>query len=301
MHPVPYIWEMCLFFFLLGKYSKNEFDRAHRSTVGSYRFPSFLWYFAPYFTWGPMASGETVPLRFLSVLSWKGRLLEIVRMIFQRTAFLDPFILIGLLKANEIGVATTATKNILPPFARKKSYVDLDFFKIDLSDFDQIDIANIKKDEACLKLLYVGKIVEWKGLMFVFRALKDFSTDTPYEFNIIGDGPDISFFQSYSIKHKLNVNFLGKKSRNELSHYYLTHDLFISPDIHGRGSNTIVEAKNHHLPVLMLDVTDPDGLTGKELNIIINTQNKKIADIIQSIKQSLINIGSDKKKTRMFI
>lgn len=298
---VIYFWEIFLFFFLLKRYSRNHFDHAHRATVGSYRFPSFLWYFAPYFTWGPIASGEIVPIRFLSILSPQGRILELLRMVLQRSSLVDPFILLGLYKARQIGVATTATKNILPAFARKKAYLRPDYYTIDESDFTIDYSLTDLKDQRKLSLLYVGRLLEWKGVMFVLKALKQLHNRIDYVFTIIGDGPDCGVFEKYVHKHGLNVNFLGRKPRRELSSYYLTHHLFVSTDLHGRGSNTMVEAKMHNLPVLALDITDPDQLTGKELMVIINTRQQSVETIISRIAQTLLEIYKANNNLTRFV
>jgi hypothetical protein len=50
-----------------------------------------------------------------------------------------------------------------------------------------------------------------------------------------------------------------------------------------------VEAKMHRLPVLMLDVTDPDFLTGKELNMVIDTRGKSCGQIVEVFSQTLLN------------
>lgn len=298
MQVVPYFWELAVFFFLLKRFSRHQFERAHRGTLGTYRYPSLLWYFAPIFTWGPIASGETVPFRFLPILSWKGRALEVARMILQRASFMDPLILLSLYKAKELRVVTNATKNMLPAFATKKAFVDLDFFKIDQDDF-VLHPPDQRPDDPKLKLLYVGKLVEWKGLMFVLKALRKLHGQMDYEFNLVGEGPDRLYFQSYARKHGLNVYFRGRMARKALSPYYYSHDLFVSPDIHGRGSNTIVEAKMHGLPVLMLDRTDPDFLTGKDLNVVINTQGKSCGQIVAVFSQTLLNYTTNKSKVRI--
>ncbi|MCU0352493.1 MAG: glycosyltransferase [Cytophagales bacterium] len=291
---VVYLWEICLFFFLLKQYRRNQFDHAHRATVGSYRFPSFLWYFAPYFTWGPVASGETVPVRLLGILSMKGRVVELLRMLVQRSSLVDPFILLGLYKASEISVATTATLEILPAYARRKAFVRPGYYTIDKLDFT-VDLSVARTDRrAKLSLLYVGRLLEWKGIMFVLKALRQLHNRIDYAFTVIGDGPDHGLFRRYAKKHGLNVDFLGKKPRRELSFYYLTHDLFVSPDLHGRGSNTMVEAKLHRLPVLALDITDPDCLTGEELMVIVNTKRKTVRAIVDQIVQVLLQSHNGK-------
>ncbi len=90
-----YLWEIGLFFFLQKRYRKNEFDLAHKVTIGSYRFPSLIWYFARRFIWGPFCSGERFPFKFFSIYSWKGTVQEVLRLTARRLALFDPFVLLA--------------------------------------------------------------------------------------------------------------------------------------------------------------------------------------------------------------
>ncbi len=285
---IPYLWEVALFFFLKKNFARYHFEYAHRATIGSYRFPSLLWYFAPHFTWGPLASGETVPIRFLTIFSLKGRITELMRILIQRAALIDPLVLLGLYKARHITVATSATKNILPKFAQKKVVLQPNYYIVKEDDFQTAASVTTDAGTQKLKLLFVGRLLEWKGIMLILKALKKVNDSIGYEFNIVGKGPDESVFRRYAAKHNLRVNFLGNKPRRELSSYYLSHNLFVCPDLHGRGSFTMCEAKMHNLPVLMLDITDPDCLTGKDLNILVTTKDRSISAIVAQIADELV-------------
>jgi len=261
-----YLWEISLFFYLLKRYNKNHFDNAQRVTFVAYKFPSFIWYFANKFTLGPIAGGERFPFSFLKVFSFKGKIKEIVRMLLQRISLLDPFILLTFYKASKIIAVTDDTKSILPRFARKKTIIE-PAISIDVNDFD------LNKKESCnrvkespIRLLYVGNLLEWKGIGLVLLALKDVERNK-YDFSIVGSGPDEKIFKDYVVENNLKVNFLGQKTRKELSEFYLTHDLFVFPSLHDSGGMVVLEAKAHGLPVVVscfggpkMFVTDTDEI-----------------------------------------
>lgn len=278
-----YLWEVFSFFYLLKFYKKDEFDVAQRVTFVSYRFPSFLWYFGKKFTLGPVAGGEHFPLLFLKIFSFKGKLKELLRIIAQRVALIDPLVLLTLYKANEIIAVTAETRVILPNFAQKKTIVK-PAISIDKNDFKQVEVPRQdRKNHDAIKLLYVGRLLEWKGLMLVLKVLSNLPKND-YEFNIIGSGVDRDRLSEFSDTNNLTVNFLGQKNRDELGKYCSSHDLFVFPSLHDSGGMVVLEAKAHDLPCVVsgfggpkqfvdendviIDARSPDEFVTKLTNVI---------------------------------
>ncbi len=278
-----YLWEVFSFFYLVKFYKKDEFDVSQRVTFVSYRFPSFLWYFGKEFILGPIAGGERFPLSFLKIFSFKGKVKQFLRIIAQRVALIDPLVLITLYKANEIIAVTEDTKSILPNFAQKKTSIK-PAISIDKSDFIRANLlSQSKKNDSVVRLLYVGRLLEWKGLMLVLRALKDIPENN-YEFNIIGSGNDKNRLLEYSEENGIHVNFLGQIVRSEISKYYHNNDLFIFPSLHDSGGMVVLEAKAHDLPCVVssfggpkqfvdendviIDARSPDEFVTKLTNVI---------------------------------
>ncbi len=284
-----YLWELLLFIFLLKRIKKKQFDVSQRVTFVSYRFPTLIWYFSREFIFGPVSGGERFPLNFLKIFSVKGKILEIIRLIARNISFIDPLVQLSIFKANKIIAVTEDTKSILPSYSKYKTVVQ-PAISINEDDFD----LNLKKKVISkskkVKLLYVGRLLEWKGIKFILKAVKDISVDK-YEFNIIGSGKDKHIFENYVNRHKLNVNFLGQKSRNELSQYYFSHDLFVFPSLHDSGGMVVLEAKAHGLPVLVGTFGGPQQFIDCN-DILIKSRN--IDDFILEIKMKLQELVNEK-------
>lgn len=277
-----YLWEISIFFFLLKKYKKNEFDIAQRVTFVTYRFPSFIWYFSKKFIFGPIAGGERFPLDFLKIFSFKGKIKEIIRMIIQRISLFDPFVLLTFYKADEIIAVTEDTKTILPKFFQDKVIIK-PAISIDIKDFN-VDVSQrlARKQGEPLKLLYIGRLIEWKGIMLTLMALKDIEK-SKYVFDIVGEGNDIDIFKEYIETHNLNVHFLGQKNRQELSTFYLSNDLFVFPSLHDSGGMVILEAKAHGLPVLVSSFGGPQMFIDKYDFLLKEKEVKKIISELHNI------------------
>jgi glycosyltransferase involved in cell wall biosynthesis len=266
-----YLWEVFSFFYLKKHFKKSEFDYAQRVTFVSYRFPSLLWFFAKEFTLGPVAGGERFPLSFLLTFTLKGKIKELLRMIAQRAALIDPLVLLTLYKSKKIIAVTEETKSILPKFAQKKTIIQ-PAISIDINDFNIDPIIVQNREDNQIKLLYVGRLLEWKGLILALEALKSLPKELDYVFNIIGRGEDKTRLKNYAIKHSLNVNFLGHINRQELSNYYINHDLFIFPSLHDSGGMVILEAQAHGLNVLVSSFGGPKEFTQNN-DIVIKADN----------------------------
>jgi glycosyltransferase involved in cell wall biosynthesis len=246
-----YLWEIGVFFFLLSRYKKSYFDISQRLTFVSYKFPTFIWYFSKQFILGPIAGGERYPVGLLKIFSFRGKIKEVLRMILQRVVLYDPFIFLTMKKADKIIAVTDETKSILFKKFQKKTIIK-PAIQIDKNDFKvDVDIEAINKNnDYKIKLLYVGRLLELKGLMFILKALKEID-NSKYILTVIGDGSDRKIFENYVQKYNLNVEFLGNIPRQKLSKYYLNADLFVFPSLHDSGGMVVLEAKAHGLKVLV--------------------------------------------------
>lgn len=285
----PYLWEVFVFFHLAKKFKKNQFDIAQKVTTGSYRFPSFAWYFAKKFVWGPLASGERYNFKLIQIFSSRGKVRELVRMFVQRAVFLDPLILTTLLKADQIITISEDSRSIMPTFARKKAVVRPNYISIKPEDYNLGLKKHITKDSQKIKLLFVGRMQEWKGVMFTLQALQQIHSKINYEFTVIGDGPDLHLFKEYAKENKLNITFITDwVDRRDLSSYYFSHHLFMFPCLHAVTGYVFLESLLHDLPVLALDITGSKELVGSNYGIEISTKNKTKNDVVTEIANQLL-------------
>ena len=83
-----------------------------------------------------------------------------------------------------------------------------------------------------------------------------------------------------------------------MSFYYLSHDLFVFPTLHGESGFAPVEAKLHGMRLLTLDFSGLDqNLT--EGDICIETIGKNTDAVVDSVAQSLANLYYDLKQTSL--
>ncbi len=99
-------------------------------------------------------------------------------------------------------------------------------------DPDFINVEPAYTDEP--NILYVGAIIEQKGVYYLVKAMKEIIKKIPEaQLKIVGKGADKAFIEEYVIDNGLgdNVHFLGFKSRSEVLDLYKHSSLCVMPSI----------------------------------------------------------------------
>jgi glycosyltransferase involved in cell wall biosynthesis len=135
----------------------------------------------------------------------------------------------------------------------------------------KVGLATSKK-----KILYLGRVVRYKGLDILIKAMLNISHE--YELLVVGEGEFLSECQELTSKLSLNnrVHFLGGCESYEAPYYYRHADLFVLPTRLQLNENvqieswgfTINEAMALELPVITTTAVGAgadliiDGVTG---------------------------------------
>ncbi len=285
-----HLWELLVFFFLKKRFRKNEFSVAQKVTIVSHRYPSFIWYFAEKYIHGPIAGGESFPFKLLSIFNTKNKLKELLRFVFQYVPMFNPLVLLTLSKAEKIIPVTYDTASLLPKRFQSKCEVKQAISLKHESFTKGKQLSEIDSSpEGPLNLLYVGKLMAFKGIPFMLEAICTIKDELPIVLNLIGDGPGKAGFEEYVKEHDLPVNFLGKKNRTELPDYYASHDLFLFPSLRDSGGFVVLEAQANDLPCLVLDLGGPfvNHIPGKD--IVIKTKDKSPQDLSKDLAKAIKN------------
>lgn len=98
-----------------------------------------------------------------------------------------------------------------------------------------------------IKVIFVGRLSEEKGIILILKALKEINTTIEFKLNIYGNGPEKKniqeFISSNNLKNKIFL--MGhEKNKNKIFH---NANLFINASPWEGLSNALVEAINYNV------------------------------------------------------
>ena len=141
-----------------------------------------------------------------------------------------------------------------------------------------------------LKILYVGRLEEYKGIQYLLHslALLNKNKSLNIEFIIVGQGPFHQDLLDLTSKLKLNnVRFLGNVSNEKLEKLYISSDIFILLSRSESYGLVVAEALVHGLVTIVTKTTALSEFL--ELNGCIGIDYPPNIDHLSSLLESLVN------------
>ncbi len=147
----------------------------------------------------------------------------------------------------------------------------------------------IKNDDEIV-LLFVSRLIEGKGVQDIIPLMKEISeaclrNGKKVILRIVGDGPYRGELEKIAMKVGVDslVEFVGQKSKDELSAYYIGSDIFVFPSRSEGMPNAVLEAMAYGLPVVMTPCEGSDELIhGNGFVCEVDGFKEKILELISS-------------------
>lgn len=163
-------------------------------------------------------------------------------------------------EASSITVVSEAMREPLRQLGVEQSRVHVEPMGVDLSDrfFEDATVERSKN-----QLLFVGRIVEKKGLRHLIDALPLVRKERPdVELVVVGFGPDAEACRLQAIELGLSehVRFVGPVQQAELPNYYRRAALFVAPFVEAASGDqeglglVVVEAMGCGCPVVVSEL-----------------------------------------------
>ena len=115
---------------------------------------------------------------------------------------------------------------------------------VDLSSFKELSVNNMSLSTNLIKLLFVGRFEEEKGLKVLLNAVKDLSDEKDkFELHLVGEGSLKVWIESFIKKNNLtNIKFLGRFDHKDMPKIYNSTDIFILPSYTEGSPASLIEA-----------------------------------------------------------
>lgn len=273
-----------------AKKSKIKFDIIHHVTMGDFRIPGKMYKFKDAYTiFGPVGGGQSTPKALKEYEKYPP--IEKFRELVNKSRAISPKYKKILAKFNKVYAINKETGDIISK-AMGKDCERL--FELALpQEFKDLQIP--EKNNERTEIVFVGRLIEKKGLMLMLDAIAKLPKDLNYRVRIFGGGP-----LDVQIVEKIKANDLGDKvklcgmvNHTEISKAYMNGDIFVMPSLRETSGNVIIEAMAHKLPIVALDMSICADLKAQNCGEFINTNQSK-DEIITDFADALEHLINDK-------
>ena len=230
----------------------EKFDLVQHLSWATFRFHAAIWGHGLPSIWGPVAGAELCPW---ALLPWKRPGVFVAEFTRNMATLFHSSRLAPLRsRARRSTITMAVSPDMQCAFARLGVSAKL------LPTLAVHLPARYERESSAgrpLRLLFVGRLMYWKGVELALRALHRSQTDARYDF--IGIGPFTQQAQQLTRELGLEsrVSFRGRVAYDGMMQAYREYDALLFPSIHDSGGNVVVEAMSHGMPVICLDRGGP--------------------------------------------
>ncbi len=295
IYPYYLLWQWGSYRLARRLHVNERFDRVHHVTFASYRQPSFMGGLGIPFIFGPVGGGETAPAQLRRGLSWRGRFAETIRNCGNSLIAFDPFMRSTFARAGIIACTTAETMARVPRRYRAKCIVQL-AIGISEPEIDSSSALTPRAESAAPQFLFVGRLLYWKGLHLVLRALPEVRRSLPgVRLKIIGTGDDRAWLiaQADGLGITDLLEWIPSIPHDQIAHEYRRSLALVFPSLHDSGAMVVLESLAAGLPVLCLDLGGPGTIATPECAAIISTRGATEARVVHALAEAMIRMATD--------
>jgi glycosyltransferase involved in cell wall biosynthesis len=181
------------------------------------------------------------------------------------------------------------TGDVLEHFSRKHSKNTYQFVDVMVKVLNVEPKIKVQRTE-CLNLLFVGRMVEDKGIFDLIEAVKIHRGKVGL--TLVGDGPDLNRAKELVGKYSLEkyIMFTGQLPHDSLGPLFANSDLITVPSNNNYEGfpRVIMEAWSYHKPVIVSNVGGINALVENNKNGLIISPGS-VSDLTNSIAICLEN------------
>lgn len=273
--------------------ANNDFDLIHHITYGVFRHPSFLTDLGLPFVFGPVGGGERAPWVLRRSFPLKGIINDWLRDIANRLASWDPLLRATFRRSHTILCKTPDTIRYIPSKYRHKCQVRLEIGAKGVS----LPVNTVSNRETHdFKVLYVGRLVYWKGLHLGLQAFSLLLNELPgAQLTIVGKGRDAGWLRKMVQELGIDesVTWVEWLTHEELLRLYPTYDVFLFPSLHDSSGNVILEAFSAGLPVVCLDLGGPGTMVDESCGRVVSTSGADEKTVVRDLAAALQELANN--------
>lgn len=276
--------------------STVRFDLVHHITFGVFRQPSFLAFLDLPFIFGPVGGGESAPHALRKTYSIRGRVIDRLRDLANAAVRLDPLMAAVFRRSALIVCKTGETLDCIPEKYRHKCLVQPE---VGIDPASPFAAPPRNRDDGCFRILFVGRLVYWKGLhlgLMAFARLKEMHPCS--RLTVIGSGPDERWLRGLARRLGIEreVTWTPWLTRAAVMRSYGLHDVFLFPSLHDSSGNAVLEALAAGLPVVCLNTGGPAVLVDSSCGYKVPAGEPQ--SVVDDLARALALLAADPPQRR---
>lgn len=265
---------------------KIDFELVHHVTLASLQLGSGLWRLKKPLIFGPVGGGNFSPPAFRKYFG-SGWFMEVLRQATSTLLLrLNPDFLRTMQAASLILATNTDTRRMAEKYGGKNVVLFLDTGIP--AEFFRRKTERKRKDNAILKILWVGRIFARKGLPLVLEALSHVKKEIPFQLTILGDGKESKNIPGWLKAHGLTdrVHWRGQVPWEEAKKAFSEHDVFMFCSLRDSFGSQFLEAMAFGLPIITLNHQGAGDHIPHDAGIKVSVQDpastvKELAEAVQ--------------------
>jgi glycosyltransferase involved in cell wall biosynthesis len=283
---MPYyaVWQWLAMKRVSAMHSEKPFDLIHHLTFASFRVPIWMRLVGPPVVMGPVGGAERAPWQLLGYRStWRSWMREAFRNVMTGACVRLLRVMPPLEHGN--GICLAATPGMFRIFEAQGLRSRL-FPTIGAEGSHSRQRSARGSDDAC-RFLYVGRLHLLKGVQLLLAALAD-ARLAGCSLTIVGNGPERSRLQKQADELGLGgrVRWMGSVPRAELDAVYDAHDVLVAPSLYESGGLAVLEAMEHALPTIVLDVGGHAVSVAEGCGIKVSAESS-VAGVITGLAEAM--------------
>ena len=276
-----YIWQLTAYFKIKKEFGINYFNIIHHVTWGSMRWPILLSNLKSVFIIGPIGGGVDTPSNLFKGFTIWQIIVEKMRTVNNRIINLSPLVNQMFKNSAIVYAANLETKQII----LKKYHPKVQIMSV--VGLGNQDVFNNQNKEKKLKIVFLGRLIYWKGIYMILDILNKIDKSIKYKMFFIGEGNELNKILSFKKKFP-NIDIEIKSINNKRVIKFLSDkDILLFPSYRESGGLAILEAIKAGVKVICLDLGGPKLLVDENNGYKINIENKSFFEISNEIAKMI--------------
>jgi glycosyltransferase involved in cell wall biosynthesis len=197
----------------------------------------------------------------------------------------------GKLKADALIVANQQTEAALPKGCQGKRYSLIES-GVHIEKWPPKKY-NTSQSNQTTRFIYVGRLVDWKGVNFLISAFQEVVQNIDAVLEIVGHGllqPQLEQ-QVKQLGLQDRVRFHGQQPQVMVSQFLQESDVFVLPALREAGGNAILEAMATGLPVIAANWAGPAQVVEADCGILVDPDSPE--QFTAGLAQAMIKLAEN--------